>query len=299
MLHAAPHRNAAAAGFTLMEMVVVIVLIGILAGGTMTFLTRSTQSYVNTSQRTELASTGRLAIERIARELRNALPNSIRTNASCIEFMPIVASGNYQDRSLTYSTGTASAPLPVAGTSSAAASFDALALSFAPQAGKNYYVSVYPLGPGAGSGNPYSGADPGALFPYASKSAAGLPTNVMRLSMNSAHRFARNAPMRRLFVVGQPVSFCVAGTDLRRYADYGILAVQPTPSSSALAGKGALLAQHVQLNDNGATVTPFRYAPGTLYRTALVRLDLRFKRNVQGGDEWVRLNHEVQIRNVP
>jgi len=290
---------AAAAGFTLMELVVVIVLLGILAGGTMAFLTRSTQSYVNTAQRTELASAGRLAIERIARELRNALPNSIRTNASCIEFMPVVAAGDYQGRSLTYSTGTASAPLPVAGTGGPASSFDALALDFTPQAGKSYYLAVYPLGPGAGSGDPYSGADPGALFPYAGKSTAGLPANVVRVSMDSAHRFARSAPMRRLFVVGQPVSFCVSGTDLERYADYGILAAQPSAASAALAGKGELLAQHVQLSDNGTAVTPFQYAPGTLYRTALVRLDLRLKRNVQGGDEWARLSHEVQIRNVP
>ncbi|HKK06569.1 MAG TPA: prepilin-type N-terminal cleavage/methylation domain-containing protein [Gammaproteobacteria bacterium] len=286
-------------GVTLLELVVVIVLLGIIAAGSLAFLTRSTQSYVSTAARADLASTGRLALERITRELRNALPNSVRTNASCIEFMPVIASGNYQDRRVTYSTGTTSAPLPVAGAGGAAVSFDALAFLLAPQPGQNYYVAVYPLGPGAGNGDPYSGSDPGALFPYAGQSTAGLPSNVVRLTMDAAHRFSRGAPMRRLFVVGEPVSFCVSGTNLYRYTGYGVLSSQPTTASGALAGKQALLAQHIQLTDNGAPVTPFEYSPGTLYRTAVVRLDLRFMRQVQGGEEWARLSQEVQIRNVP
>lgn len=286
-------------GFTLIELVVVIVLIGILAAGTMAFLMQSTQSYVDTAARTELATTGRLAVERISRELHNALPNSVRTNASCIEFMPVVASADYQSRLLTYSTGTKSEPLPVAGVSSAASSFDALALTFNPQAGKQYYLAVYPIGAGTANGDPYAGTDPGPLFGYSGQSTTGLPNGVVRVSMSAAHQFSRSSPMRRLFVVSDPVSFCVTGAVLERYSGYGVLATQPTATSGALSGKGELLAQDIQLTDNGATVTPFRYTPGTLYRSALVVLDLRFMRQVQGADEWARLIHEVQIRNVP
>lgn len=288
-------------GFTLLEMVVVIVLIGILAAGTLQFLTQSTRSYVDTTARDQLASVGRIAVERISRELRNALPNSVRTtpDGTCIEFIPIAASANYQDRSLNYPGGTASQTLPVLGGRPAAASFDSLDLSFAPQAGRSYFLTVYPLGPGSGNGDPYAGSDPGVLFPYVGQSSAGLPAGITRLSLDAAHRYARPSPYRRLFVTAAPVSFCVSGTALNRYTGYGVLASQPTPLDAGFAARAQRVADGVQLSDGGTTVHPFTYQPGTLQRSAVVALDLRFMRVVSGGAEWARLSQEVQIRNVP
>ena len=54
------------------------------------------------------------------------------------------------------------------------------------------------------------------------------------------------------------------------------------------------MAQDIQTVDGATSVTPFTYTPGTLRRNAIVSMDFRFLIN----DEWIRLTHEVQLRNV-
>jgi len=79
-------------GFTLVEMIMVIVISAILAVGVTRFMGQTVQSYADTGNRQQLATIGWIASERLSRELRTALPNSIRVNAiqSCIEFIPSV-----------------------------------------------------------------------------------------------------------------------------------------------------------------------------------------------------------------
>ena len=97
-------------GFTLIELIVVIVLLGILGFGTTQFIINSSQSYVDTARRERQGSAARTAIEKMSRELRNALPNSVRTSAgnSCIEFVPVLGGSIYTS----LPTTTASSGLP-------------------------------------------------------------------------------------------------------------------------------------------------------------------------------------------
>ena len=72
-------------GFTIIEAIVVIVITGILAGIVALIIGRTAGSYDSLNRRDKLQTSARLAIERIVREVRHALPSSICTfnGATC------------------------------------------------------------------------------------------------------------------------------------------------------------------------------------------------------------------------
>lgn len=252
-------------GFSLIELIVVIAVLGVLMAGTATYITRGISAYSDTVRREDLAAIGRVSVERLTRELRTALPNSLRVSNNCLEFLPI-------------QTGSAYLTLPIDVTSS---SFTAVAFTL-PAASGTRYVVVYPYT----ITNLYTTSSPSPMAVVSS--VAGSPTATVALA--ATHRFSDASPQQRFFIVGEPISFCVVGTQLIRYSRYGLNTVQSAPPASG----NALLADNIQTVDTGIAVTPFTYIPGTLKRNAIVTLDLRFMVD----DEWIRLTHEVQIRNV-
>lgn len=270
------------AGFTLIELIVVIVVLGAITAGTALYVVRSMEAYSDTVRRDQLTSGARIAVEKMTRELRNALPNSVsicpdpdgthpRCNLTtndthCIEFFPVESGSSYDSVPRT----------------AASISFAAIAYA-APQTPA--HVAVYPH-----ATQPlYTHNNPGPLAGYDpanSEPASGV------VYLDSDHRFTHDSPRKRFFLTGEPVSYCVSlDGRLQRYQGYGIHSDQPVPPDVT----GALLAENIQLSDEGDAVTPFAYTAGSLQRSAVVTLDLRFMEE----GEWVRLLHEVQIRNVP
>jgi len=78
-------------GFTLVEMIMVIVITGIIGGMVAVFLKAPIQQYMDVSRRAELTDIADTAVRRMARDVRIAVPNSVRfTNctAPCVEFIP-------------------------------------------------------------------------------------------------------------------------------------------------------------------------------------------------------------------
>jgi len=86
-------------GFTLIELVLVILVLAIVSTGVTKFITYGVNIYQDTAGRDKQISDSRFVIERITREVRNALPNSVRVTADgkCVEFIPILASSSYVD----------------------------------------------------------------------------------------------------------------------------------------------------------------------------------------------------------
>jgi MSHA biogenesis protein MshO len=82
------------AGFTLIELILVIVIGSVLALTMTTFLLPAIEGYVATRSRAELADQADTALRRVLRDVRVAVPNSIRTPGSqCFEVVPSSAGG--------------------------------------------------------------------------------------------------------------------------------------------------------------------------------------------------------------
>ncbi|MDY6978298.1 MAG: prepilin-type N-terminal cleavage/methylation domain-containing protein [Pseudomonadota bacterium] len=262
-------------GFTLVELVVVIVVLGAISAGTAVYIVRSMEAYSDTVRRDQLTSTARVAVEKITRELRNALPNSVRTynNDQCIQYIPVNRGSSYQNIPLT----------------AANISFSAIE-NHSPD--NPIYVVVYPYDRDQLYIEPTT--SPGSIVEFDNYDPS---TGTVTLGQN--YRFSHGSPRKRFYFTATPVSYCVTNSQkLMRYNNNltGNLNQQPLPPEPLPPGSNwSRVADNIQLTDGGNTVFPFAYTEGTLQRNAVVTLDFRFMED----SEWVRLLHEVQIRNVP
>ena len=257
----------ASRGFTLVELVVVIVLMSIVSLAGVQIIGFTADSYEKMLGRQTLGNSARIAVDRLSREIRHGLPGSVRVSGSCLEFIPINAAGSYVD-------------LPV---EASAVSFKAVPMNQG-QGSSAGRVAVYPIGSNVYdlSGNVLSNA--------ATISAPDI-NNEIAVSMAASHQFPNHSPNKRYFLVEDPVSFCVDGDNLFRYQNYGVNSAQP----GVVSLPNSLPNRALLVNQVGASVTPFNIIEASLQRNAIVAVDLSFTE----GAEFVRLLHEVQLRNVP
>jgi MSHA biogenesis protein MshO len=280
-----------ARGFTLVELVVTIAVGSIVVAFMALFIVTPMNAYTAQTRRATLVDASDSALRFMARDIRSALPNSVRVAAagsvSALELLATADGARYQDN------GPVSNPALVLDFTAPDAAFSTtvpftqLAL---PWTSKTYYLSIYNVGvPGA---NAYDMTNvitpPGTTITI---SAGGAP-NQNLVALNPAFQFAYGSPEKRVYLVSGPVSYLCdtsAGT-LTRYSGYTISSAEPT-SAAALAAAGATAAL-VAANVAGCT---FTYSPGTAQRNALATLTLQ----VAESGESVSLLNEVQVVNAP
>jgi prepilin-type N-terminal cleavage/methylation domain-containing protein len=68
-------------GFTLIEMIMVIVITGILSGMVAVFIKGPVESYFDMARRAELTDVADTAVRRMARDIRSSVPNTLRNPA--------------------------------------------------------------------------------------------------------------------------------------------------------------------------------------------------------------------------
>lgn len=161
-------RLRSVGGFTLIEAIIVIVITGILAGIVVAFITKPVEGYVDSVRRAELTDAADVALRRLARDVRLALPNSLRlknsSNAtvnSCasgvecyIEFIITKGGGRYRD---TADGSTGGNFLSFTGSTP---SFDVLGgLPTSPTIAQGDYIVVYNLGSDYPPADAYSGGN--------------------------------------------------------------------------------------------------------------------------------------------
>jgi len=175
------------AGFTLVELVMVIVVLGILSVGSVSFISNSAQGLVDTAERQALASSATIAVEKVLREVRRALPNSVRTfsdgSNECLELVPILHSSEYVS-------------IPIA---SLATSFDSI--QFAATTGtESGFVAVYPTSIGSVYGT--SPATDRAISTDEATAAVAV-ANIQTITFDGGadYRFPTESPRKRFFLV--------------------------------------------------------------------------------------------------
>lgn len=256
-------------GFTLVEIVTVLVILGIVAAIGSSFLITTVDSYRTTEARAKLVTRGRTAIEQMTRQLRLAAPNSLRVSASglCLEFFPLVGGANY----LSALPDTENAAPLVSSINTAPIILDL---------GTPEHVIVGALN----AGDIYTSGSPAARVQLASLS--GSPATTINLA--TPHRFIRNSIHRRVYLAGDPKRFCVASSSLVLYQAYPFDTSTLTDATPAAAP--VIMALEVAASGNA-----FSLSPGSEDRNAAVNIALIFS----GNNESVELNQQVLVRNVP
>jgi len=262
-------------GFTLIELIVTIVIIGILGVGIANFIGRSVQGYADTGERQQLATIAWIVSEKLSREIRDALPNSFRLNGdnSCLEFIPTIGGSDYLEVPTSSAETTFEVvPFPNYVNADVDSTRDRVAVY------PNSLTDLYALG------------NPGTISSSRiDQLSAGTTANALTLELTAAHQFLTDSPTRRVFVVRPPVMYCFDGAFLYRYDDYGFQGSMPSSGLSNQTVMGSRLA-------NGR----FDYVPGTLARNGVVTLGFDVLGDtVDGPAARQSINQEVQIRNVP
>jgi len=261
-------------GFTLVELILVIIILGIVSIGTVQYLSLGAQIYAEATERDEAVAQSRFMLARLTRELRHATPNSVRLKCStdcsaqqCLEFVPFKASSIY--------TGNITDdPFTVVSPQNNVVVGD--------------WLSVYALT----ADDVYNRTKADKRVAELKTITAGNPTSTWAVNTG----LTIESPTKRLFVMDSPVSFCVNDTKLYRFAGYTAQTAQSMPNSSNEIGgeTGILLGQFIQ-NSASSTVF-FNYNTASLTRNSVVNIRSEMGFN---STETVSFNHEIHLPNVP
>lgn len=225
----------AASGVTLIELVLAMVIVAIIVGTTIYFAYPLREA-VDLTTRAALTDAADNALQRIGREVRLALPNSVRNPAacgsSCIEFIPVRTVGRYRAEA-------SGAKCDTGGDSGGS---DELAFDVADGCFKSIgtvanadtittddFLVLNNYGSGFTGQDAYATADPmnrTNLIQVDEQAAARERINYGRLTAPLTYasvtftRALHDSPGRRFFVVTTPVTYVCSGGLLTRHSGY-------------------------------------------------------------------------------
>jgi MSHA biogenesis protein MshO len=279
-------------GFTLVELVIVLVVLAIVSVGITGFIRSSTQIFIDASERERLLREGSFAVERINREISTALPNSVRltgnAGAHCLEFMPVRWSTFY---------------LTLLQTPSSNAEMDIVEMQdidgnvFTPVLSGTSYAWVYPTS----ADDVYSGtsnqrqsitacSDDGDGDCSTSDDADG----VVQLTLSGV--FSQASPAKRVYIADSAVNYCVRNNALYRHES------SLSPAQTNFTSGGVLMAQNLanqlSADPNSAgtnSKNPFRIVDASLRRNAYIQTQFIFTRD----GENITFTQEIHVPNVP
>lgn len=280
-------------GFTLIELVMVIVILGVISSMVAVFMKGPIDAYFASGRRAALTDVADTTVRRMARDIRTGLPNSIRVpNTGCVEFIPTKTGGRYRadDTPAGLSFAAADTTFNLFGDNDPRdmngnalidqriAVNDVVVVYNLGIAGANAYASdnigvISAIGAATGTApaleTPISFANPGVLFPLAS----------------GGNRFQVVPGAERVVAyvcTGNGIDANGNGTGTLRRSASGNF----TPASCVATGP--ILASNV-------SSCSFNYTGSDLQRNALLSMSIQ----LTTGNETVSLQHQVHVSNTP
>lgn len=284
-------------GFTLIEAIVVIIIASIIAAVVGTVIRLPMQGYIDSTARAELTDVADTALRRMARDVRLALPNSLRTtqvgNDHYLELLLTVTGGRYL---MTDDMPTSGNVLSF--TNIGSNTFDVLGQTIsATEYQPGYYIVVYNLGTTSADdpANAYGSTCPPSCNRAVISSVLGN-TVTMTTNVFASQSPAANSSAGHFQVVQTPVTYHCANGALTRYWDYTIQTSQPLTTAALALGpspKSALLA-------NNVTACSFIYSSVSVNSSkALLEIQLSLQSSGSNNGGTVTLLQQVHVDNTP
>lgn len=274
-------------GFTLIELILVIIVLGIVSINISGIMRSAMDAVVTVSEREDLVREGSYLVERFNRELSNAVPNSVRISGNalvhCIEFVPLKWSTIYLS-------------LPLLNESSAEANVvelsDIRGRVYSPQT--TDFGIVYPT---QNTDIYANDSDKKQAVVSCSDDGDGDcdtlddADNIVQIEFDDG--FATTSPSRRIYFANQTTSYCMRGGQVFRHS--GSIAEQQPLFEEGGALMAENLVNQLGISPSVGEQNPFTSIGATLQRNAATQALFIFGRE----NESVTFMQEVQIPNVP
>jgi len=282
------------AGFSLVELIVVVVLLGILASGAGLLIANPIEAYEAQVRRQQLVDQGEMALRQIARDVRRALPNSIRITpvgtGSALEMVNTVDGARYRDEYGVVYLGDDRFVLDFA---SADQDFNLLGTLSNPAAfSPGNRLVIYNT-----SANIYAEAVDGdnqGIITNAATTLGITPLGVGvnredQVNLSAAFLFTQQSPGQRAFFVDSSISYVCdpAGSQIQRYAGYGFRDPQPTVLADFGVAPGKVISE--------LSSCSFTYSAGSSQRGGILTVEIA----ISDSGETINLLHQIHVVNVP
>jgi MSHA biogenesis protein MshO len=186
-------RRALLQGFTLVELIIVMIMLSVLGIMTSSYISTGVDLYSDIAERDKSLNSIRFVMERLRREVANALPNSASVTDGCLTFTPIVASSIYSDFPIS----------PVYGASG----------------------TISPI-----SDYSFTSGDQAVVYLLAAEELTGSEKVLAISSINSdtdtlifsgSISFPQGSPAKRVYIIRDRVSYCFSESNLYRSENSG------------------------------------------------------------------------------
>lgn len=288
MLSLARYPDRRQRAFTLVELVMVIALAGLIAVMISTVMSRPLQGFVDQSRRAELVDLASSALNRMTRDIRLAVPNSVRPGGAVtvagsarLELLRSPGGGRYRASLI---DGVHRDP-PACTTDPCVIEVLGPMIGVEDWAAFNWMV-IYNIGGAVSGDNSWPPLD-GAMSVISPQVAISDAAGNLSLSGGGieSFQFKYASPQHRFFLADKVVGYQCSGDRIVR-GEFASLAL---PGAYDYSGATPVV-DHVDCANSG-----FTYSPGTNTRSGLVTIRLTLSQD----GETITLLQQVHVDNAP